>query len=116
MVSRHRASGVQDCHDAHVGAGGRNSADEPGEEMLIVALQHLPANELSEECRDEDRQALHPSTLVEEAESGTGHARGCRVGEGVVARMHLLDLLKLGLEVLDGFVGSQVVDDAAQRF
>ena len=83
--------------------------------MLIVALQHLPANELSEECRDEDRQALHPTALVEDAESGTGHTRGCRVAEGVVARMHLLDLLKLGLEVLDGLMCSQVVDDAAQR-
>ena len=82
--------------------------------MLVVALQHLSANELSEECRDEDRQTLHPTAFVKKAESGTGHARGRRVGEGVVAGVHLLDLFKLGLEVLDGLVGAQVVDDAAQ--
>ena len=79
-----------------------------------MTLQHLPANELSEERRDEDRQALHPTALVEEAESGAGHARGCSIGKSVVTAVHLLDLLKLGLEVLDGLVSSQIVNDAAQ--
>ena len=104
MISCHHTSGVQRRHDSHVGARGSDTADEPGEEVLVVTLKHLPADELTQKRGHEHRQALNPTALVEEAESGTGHARCCGVGEGVIAGVHLLDLLKLGLKVLNGLV------------
>ena len=53
MIACHHACSVERGHNAHIGAGGYDSADEPREEVLVVALKHLPANELPKEGRHE---------------------------------------------------------------
>ena len=114
MVAGDHAGCIKRGHDAHIGAGGGDPAHEPGEEVLIVALKHLTADELPQKRGHEDREALDPAALVEKAESCAGHPGGGRVGEGVVTSMHLLDLRQLGLKMLNSLMRAQIVNDPAQ--
>ena len=114
MVACHRTGRIECRHDPHVCTGRRHSTDNPGEEVLIVTLKHLPANELPKKGGHEHRQALDPSALVEETESCAGHAGSRGVGKNVVPSAHLLNLGQLGLEVLDGLMSAQIMDDPAQ--
>ena len=114
VVALDEARGPEQAHNAHVDARRDDAADQPGEEVLVAPHEHLPAHRLPDEGGDEHRQALDPAALVQEAESRAGDAGGGRIEEGPVEPLHARHLVELGLEVLHGLVGAQVVDDAAQ--
>ena len=114
MVAVGEPGDGEEADHPHVEAGGDDTAHDPGEEVLEVAVEHVAARRLARGRGHEDGQALDPTALVEEAEPGAGDAGGQGIDHGAVHGRPGGDLIKTRVQVLDGLVGAQVVDEAAQ--